>query len=101
MKYHLIKPKKNVLIFMMQFLLCNKIIKIINYFNTKNQKPKKFKIILKNFMEKIKKFRWMFLIFNTNKIKIINEILKKNYISQFKQQKYLTYRNSLKNLKEY
>ncbi len=43
----------------------------------------------------------MFLIFNTNKIKIINEILKKNYISQFKQQKYLTYRNSVKNLKEY
>ena len=46
----------------------------------------------------------MFLIFNTNKIKIIlnisNKILKKNYIFQFKQQKYLTYRNSVKNLKK-
>ena len=95
MKYHLIKPKKMFLNFMMRFLLCKKLKIIFNNKFLQKIKNQTIQIYSKNFMEKIKNFMnvsYFKYKQNKNYFKLLQmKFIIKNYVSQCKQQKYLNH----------
>ena len=118
-KFHSIKPKKMFFNFYDAIFTLQQNYKLFAYINKMNkireitkilQKKSKINQIQnysKNFMEKIHKIKNFVNVSyfqykqNKNYIKLLQtKFVIKNYVSQFKQQKYLKYRKSVKNLIE-